>query len=319
MFKNMLSKILFFAYALIVFTNFSNNVEMNNQQNQKLQDPNYVSISKEALPNPNEITYRALDSQDNPYLQTRQTRSFTGRRTAGNLEQVPSAGAPSAKPHPSDPTIHNAKDITDSVIQKVSSNPVVEINKNEIIITHKAGLFGGSNGVASNVPLESAKDATLEFKIKFSPGYDFKKGGKIPGLAGGNTPAGRENVNGKGFTSRFMWKSKGKFIAYLYDMDKNDGDAGRNIKSGFKFETGVWYTIKQRIKLNTGQNNDGILQVWVNEEPVIDRNDLAFMMESPNNNIDSIAFSSFLGGSDATWSPDRDSIVVFKDFRYTIN
>lgn len=181
----------------------------------------------------------------------------------------------------------------------------------------EAGKFGGmGNGHIIRLPIAPGSEYVFEYRLRFDEGYDFSRGGKIPGLGGGNAPSGCETSTGVGFTARQMWRENGRLIGYIYDMDQR-GECGNNLETGFSFVVGRWYTIKQRIKLNTGTQHNGVLQLWVDDRQVINRSNMGWMGEAPNRRIDRIFLDFFFGGSTADWSPRRNCSLSFTDVHLT--
>ena len=67
----------------------------------------------------------------------------------------------------------------------------------------EAGKFGGGgNGHIIRFPLAPGSEYVFEYRFRFDPGFDFSRGGKIPGLGGGNAPSGCDTSTGVGFTAR---------------------------------------------------------------------------------------------------------------------
>lgn len=61
---------------------------------------------------------------------------------------------------------------------------------------------------------EEVEEATLSYRFKFSEGYDWTMGGKLPGLADEDMASGcrSEDVDGTGsFVSRTMWRIGGGY------------------------------------------------------------------------------------------------------------
>ena len=57
---------------------------------------------------------------------------------------------------------------------------------------------------------ESFNKCTAEYQVMFPIGFDFVKGGKLPGLCGGTSPAGGKKSDGSdGFSARIMWRERG--------------------------------------------------------------------------------------------------------------
>jgi hypothetical protein len=176
----------------------------------------------------------------------------------------------------------------------------------------EANKFGGPQGHNVRLPLRPGKEYILEYKIRFDGNFPFTRGGKIPGLAGGNAPTGCVDVTAKGFSARMMWREGGSLIGYLYDQDQNT-DCGNNIGTSFDFKAGQWHSIKERVKVNTGNNRDGILQVWADDGMVINRSNVRYMNDGAANNVNVILFHSFFGGSTQAWAPARQCSMSFSE------
>ena len=136
-----------------------------------------------------------------------------------------------------------------------------------------AGQIGGPNGHTPRLRLKPGKEYIFEYKLRFDPGFDFSRGGKIPGLAGASAPTGCVNTDGSGFSARNMWRQNGAFIGYVYDNNQSSA-CGTGLSTGFNFAVGRWYDMKQRVKLNTGRNSNGILELWVDGKMVLSRSNL---------------------------------------------
>jgi hypothetical protein len=175
-----------------------------------------------------------------------------------------------------------------------------------------ANQIGGPNGHTPRLRLKPGKEYIFEYKLRFDQGFDFSRGGKIPGLAGASAPTGCVSTNGSGFSARNMWRQNGAFIGYVYDNNQSSA-CGTGLSTGFNFAVGRWYDMKQRVKLNTGRNNNGILQLWVDGQMVLSRSNLQYMNESPTSKIDVVLFHSFFGGSTQDWAPSRNVTISFAE------
>ncbi|MGC3962208.1 MAG: cellulose binding domain-containing protein [Rhodocyclaceae bacterium] len=136
-------------------------------------------------------------------------------------------------------------------------------------------------GKDTNAPVPS-KSYTLTYDVYFEPGFDFAKGGKLPGLASkafdsGCTEDGNAKRQGSNWSVRLMWRANGRVELYSYDqsrpsgscgidrmIDAVDGDApyevpGQIPNNGkFRFAPGTWYTIRLSVKVN--DNNAVVYQ-----------------------------------------------------------
>ena len=155
----------------------------------------------------------------------------------------------------------------------------------------------------------------LSYKVRFSPNFDFVKGGKLPGLYGGDRNASGQRIpDGKtGWSTRFMWRAKGVGEVYTYmPSSKNHGSSlGRG---DWRFETGVWHEIVQRVKLNTIGKEDGVVEVYLDGNLVHKSDDLVFRTVDTLK-IDGLFFSTFFGGSDPSWASKVDVYTDYADFK----
>src|ERR1035437_3228827 len=205
-------------------------------------------------------------------------------------------------------------------------------------VTYVKGKCGPKEGGASWRYMfgKSYDDFTVEYKVMFAEDFNFRRGGKLPGLCGGTNPRGgtfRFSAK-EGFSARIMWRELGLLEQYVYFMDQEPKkkygtdflwmkgeDKNVRMKSewwktiGIRSEDrsyivpGVWYTFKTRVKMNTPGIEDGGITSWLDENLVLDtklrfRNDNLFA-------IDSLQFVTYFGGSGDEWAPEKDEKVYF--------
>jgi hypothetical protein len=181
----------------------------------------------------------------------------------------------------------------------------------------KAGPFTGCNW---KIPFpEQVENAVLSYKVFFQDGFDFVKGGKLPGLAGGTGNTGGLIPNGyDGWSVRFMFKEHGSLCAYIYSV-KMEGQFGD--KEFFKhsgnliyLKTGTWNTITLNLTMNSPDKEDGIVLCKVNGTEALAL-DSACFRKTYGLKIDHLLFSCFMGGDDASYAPKQDQFLLFKDFQ----
>jgi hypothetical protein len=66
----------------------------------------------------------------------------------------------------------------------------------------------------------------LTYQVRFPEGFDFVKGGKLPGLYGGTMHSGGDIPNGtNGFSTHYMWRTgeEGEVYAYLPTSEEHGG------------------------------------------------------------------------------------------------
>lgn len=199
--------------------------------------------------------------------------------------------------------------------------------KHLLRVHYPAGSASPSVSRQTNVPLGGAQfygdlflpaspQLRLRYYVRFADGFDFVKGGKLPGLFGGVGASGGTVPNGvDGFSSRLMWRRQGEGEVYAYLPTSET--YGTSIQRGaWQFQPGIWYKLDQEIKLNTPHLTDGQIRLWVNDTLVIEQTDLRFRTTDALQ-IDGIFFSTFFGGGDPSWATPQDTYIDFADFAVT--
>ncbi|MCS6820028.1 MAG: T9SS type A sorting domain-containing protein [Chitinophagales bacterium] len=163
----------------------------------------------------------------------------------------------------------------------------------------------------------------LRFSDNFSWGTTLE-GGKLPGLGGGRLCSGCNNCSGtNGFTARLMWRNNGRAVLYLYHLDKVNPPCGDDIQlltplgTNFHFAKGVWYNVVERVKINTGNNYNGEVEIWINGARALLRTGIRFV--NNGDQVDALYFSTFHGGSNAQWAPTVNCHIWFDDVMITTN
>lgn len=179
----------------------------------------------------------------------------------------------------------------------------------------KGGVGPGEGGGQFEVKLPPTDEYWLSYDVKFVDGFDFRKGGKLPGLTsgGGKYTGGVHPGNGEGWSARYMWRREGKAVIYFYWVE-NQGDWGMDLElNGEKFQPGTWHRLTQHIKINSPEKADGFMEVWFDGRKSLVKNDIRFRI-GDQGRIDSIYFSTFHGGNSKDWGPRVDCFVQFDNF-----
>jgi hypothetical protein len=159
-------------------------------------------------------------------------------------------------------------------------------------------------------PVDSAY---LSYYLRIPNGFDFVKGGKLPGLYGGRVTSGRHIPDGtNGFSTRYMWRKGGTGEVYAYLP--TSVDHGTSLGRGsWQWPTGLWTHVQQHVVLNDPKRANGVLQVWLNGQLVLDRHDLLYR-DTTALKIQGLFFSTFFGGGDQTWATPVDQRIEFSKF-----
>lgn len=190
---------------------------------------------------------------------------------------------------------------------------------NVLKVEYPKGSVGPqTNGVQFIKDLPPSNEYYLDYYVLFEDGFDFRQGGKLPGLTSGGSKftGGTHPNNGEGWSARYMWVKKGEAIVYFYyvDMISKYGDA---VRTNINFETEKWYRLTQRIKLNENNLSNGVMQVWIDGNVVIHHTNVRFRLWEKGL-IDSFYFSTFHGGASQDWAPQNDSSALYDNIRVTI-
>jgi hypothetical protein len=182
-------------------------------------------------------------------------------------------------------------------------------------VTYPAGTFGpDKNGGQFLVAIPAREEWYLDYYVMFRPGFDFRLGGKLPGLTGnGALSTGGNNHPGEAWSARYMWHARGGIGVYLYHMDQKGKYGDTLTLEGCTLKPGQWHRLTQRLKVNTNEDRNGVVQVWFDGKKVVDRTDLR-LRSGTKAPVDSFYFSTFHGGSSADWAPQSDSLACFDDF-----
>jgi hypothetical protein len=189
-------------------------------------------------------------------------------------------------------------------------------NGRSLKVFYPKGQVGSTRtGCQFRVGLTSRPEYFLDYRVRFGDAnkkrWDFGRGGKLPGLAGGSANTGGKKPTGDGWSARYMWKS-GKLVVYLYHLGQK-GTHGDTLTLSQSLIAGKWYRLTQRVRVNNDSAADGILQVWVDGKLKLDRRDIRFRKGNLAP-VDVFYFSTFFGGSSKSWAPKIDSEAYFDQF-----
>jgi hypothetical protein len=182
---------------------------------------------------------------------------------------------------------------------------------------------GGAGFYIHNGFEPGTRAACLAYRVYFPKTFEFGKGGKLPGLYGGMNEAGetaagcRKGVEQDAFSTRYMWREGGTGSVYAYLPGKITSCGEYIGKGAWTFLPGEWTTLEQEVVLNDLGVSNGILRVWVNGEPVIDRSEVKFRQKD-SIAIDGIFFVSFFAVRSLTgpdWASPQDQAADFSEIK----
>jgi hypothetical protein len=170
----------------------------------------------------------------------------------------------------------------------------------------------GESGASFLVELPPQREYRCSYRVRFPAGFDFVKGGKLPGLAGGTATTGMQRPNGDGWSARFMWRSGGELVLYLYHLDQAERQ-GDDIPLSVRVPTNKWVRLTQTVTVNDPGQANGQVRVWIDDTLVLHRQGLRLSVakKAP---VDRFYFSTFYGGKGDQWAPKSDQHIDFTDF-----
>lgn len=191
-------------------------------------------------------------------------------------------------------------------------------------VHYPAGGIGGDSGYQflcrfDRMGLAPRDEAFISYQVRFAEGFDFVKGGKLPGLCGGKANTGGHPPNGRdGFSARLMWRRDGRVVQYVYHPDQagvwGDDLPWKVNGKDCRFVPGQWTRVDTWLKLNTPGRRDGQVKSWFNGAPALEADGLRFR-DVPELRIDVLYFSTFFGGGEPDWAPSTDQSADFAQFQ----
>ena len=190
-----------------------------------------------------------------------------------------------------------------------------------LAVLYPEGEYGTSQtGAQWKLDLEgSYEHVRVSYRLRFTNDFDFVRGGKLPGLIGGDGNTGGGIPNGTdGWSARIMWRTDGAITQYVYHPDQPE-NYGEDLPwkiddQQAHFAIDQWHTVTHEIRMNTPGNNDGSITTWLDGIPALQAENMRFR-DIDDFAIDHLYFSTFFGGSNSTWSTTKDEVIYFDDFR----
>lgn len=184
----------------------------------------------------------------------------------------------------------------------------------------QGGVGPKQTGALFVISVPESDEYYLSYRMKLDEGFDFAKGGKLPGLSssGCKYTGGRIPTAGDGWSARLQWRPNGALAVYVYHVGMK-GPWGDTLHlANVRLAKGTWHTLVERVRLNTDGRADGVLQVWVDGKLALDRSDFLFR-SSGKGRIGSLCFSSFHGGHSEDYAPRTDGHAFFDDVAVSVS
>jgi hypothetical protein len=189
-----------------------------------------------------------------------------------------------------------------------------------LAVLYPEGEYGTSaTGAQWKLMFDESHDCVrLSYRLQFVDSFDFVRGGKLPGLIGGEGNTGGGIPDGTdGWSARMMWRSEGAIVQYVYHPDQPEsyGEDFSWSHGGTPqfFQRGRWYEVVHEIQVNTPGLNDGSITAWLDGERALEAEGMRFR-DVDDFAIDGMYFSTFFGGSNSSWAATADETILFDDF-----
>ncbi|KZS98335.1 hypothetical protein SISNIDRAFT_422157 [Sistotremastrum niveocremeum HHB9708] len=238
----------------------------------------------------------------------------------GRVEDDPSDLAFVSDPFPTNP-VPTKSDPSNT------NGPVLQVD-------YPAGSFSGATGGAQFTSLFNGsqpwQSMLVSYEVAFAAGFNFVKGGKLPGIRGGPEPdgcsGGSQPTGADCFTARLMWRTNGAGEIYAYipptgitcSTSKGqficNSDFGISIDRGsFTFPTGQWSRVSLLVLLNDPPSeSNGYMGLYFNDVQAISQSGLQ-IRTADTVNATGLFFSTFFGGADSSWATPTDQHTYFRN------
>lgn len=178
----------------------------------------------------------------------------------------------------------------------------------------------GSPRLVRRIELPKSDHYTLKYDLFFEPGFQFIRGGKLPGLGPDSPTTGCQGISASDWSVRLMWRSNGSVQNYLYGQDRPNPCGNGAVTSHTVFTTGKWHAVEIDVQLNSDKGiYDGHVITRVDSVIVIESKGILLRNSIAEDSLISrFMFSTFFGGVDISWAPSKDVYARFDNFRVQI-
>ncbi|XP_005105760.1 uncharacterized protein LOC101856205 [Aplysia californica] len=197
----------------------------------------------------------------------------------------------------------------------------------------RAGFFSKPNAIPQNV------DAMILSYDVYFENFGWNKGGKLPGLYGGEDGEGAYKCSGGSnpstcFSLRLMWREHGAGEIYAY-IPKNQESGfeqrpdvvynpvyGQSLGRGkTHWMNNKWHSVTEEVHLNTVGKANGWVKMCIKAEghsqQCYTANHLV-MRNNHNIHLRGMMFSTFFGGGDPSWAAPNDCSTYYKNFKISV-
>jgi hypothetical protein len=192
-----------------------------------------------------------------------------------------------------------------------------------IRVGFNAGKKVGDTGYSAQIPVEASPHYTMSYRIRFPADFEPGLHGKQSGMSGGGGYDGgrgqQARDNGDGWSIRMQFDANEQAVTntlYVYTCTM-PGTYGQSLGAKkFPMERERWYRITLDVTMQSAPDvADGRIQVWRDDELMIDIPNVQFVRKEEGRQIDRIRFETFPGGGGVV--PSHDTYIEYDDFQWS--
>jgi hypothetical protein len=111
-----------------------------------------------------------------------------------------------------------------------------------------------------------------------------------------------------------MWRENGRIIPYVYHKNQK-GNYGDTFGATVGYFTNTKsHLVKLYVKLNTGEDANGILRIYLDDVLKFEKTDIVYRTD--DSQIDTAHLAIFAGGSTADWNMTADGYIRLSYVRW---
>jgi hypothetical protein len=188
---------------------------------------------------------------------------------------------------------------------------------NALTTSYDPAFSGPMGGVAWITMFGSQSQTRLSYKLKFAENFNFYKGGKLPGLAGGEKVEPGKCISGKkGWCCRLTFEHDSSLRMLVYFLNSGSQyNIVRELKhagSSCKVKPGSWYSISMVVSVNDPGKSNGSIECSIDGKSCLSVHDINFR-DTTKESINHLQFSAFFGEGETFYAPDNKQVISFDD------
>ncbi|KAK9721283.1 hypothetical protein K7432_003547 [Basidiobolus ranarum] len=226
-------------------------------------------------------------------------------------------------------SLDNMKVVVDPLTNTTQNVYSVFYPKNSYSL--KSSPIGGVEFFSQPFAGQNFDRALLSYEVGFPSDFPWAKGGKLPGIFGGDPKygctGGDKNDGDHCFSARLMWRERGSGEVYAYIPNSKElcsnpratcrDKFGVSLGQGVLLNLGAWNKMQLYIQLNTPGKSNGVLQLYVNDKIWLDMSGMVFR-KSGAIAINDILFSTFFGGGDPSYATPIDTYTYYRNIQFSV-